>query len=157
MPKNFDDHRQKKAEATRAQREFVLGGEPFTARASVRPEAFMEWDSLDMENTPPAVILQTADNTILTMIEKKDDAHNRYRAVREREDDAISLDDLVELIQWLVEFQSGTKEDGETPSRPTEPSSASATSQGETGTPSTPDSSSQESTAEPELSTLGSS
>jgi hypothetical protein len=145
--KNFDDHRKKRAEATRAEREFLLGGEPFTARASVRPEAFMRWDSMDMENTPAAEILAVADETILSLIEKKDDAHARYRALREREEDAVNLEDLTDLIQWLVEVQSG--------GRPTEPSPASSSSPAETGTPSTDASSSPDSEEESGVLTLG--
>jgi len=149
MPKDFDDHRRKKAEATRKEREFILGGEPFTARATVRPEAFAAWDSLNMEEATPTEILKTADDTILQMIEKKDGAHDRYRAVRERDDDdAIGLEDLTDLIQWLVEVQSG---------RPTEPPSDSGPSPSETGTSSTADSSSPEPEEEQGVSTLGSS
>jgi hypothetical protein len=149
VARNFDDHRKKKDEATRAEREFILGGEHFTARARVRPEAFMEWDSLDMETTPASEILEKADATILSMIEKKDNAHDRYRALREREDDALNLEDLTDLVQWLVEVQSG--------GRPTEPASDSSTSPDETGTSLTDSSPSPESKEEPELSTLGSS
>lgn len=147
--KNFDDHRKKKDEATRAQREFQLGGETFTARARVRPEAFMEWDSMDMANTPASEILVMADKTILDLIEKKDDAHARYRALREREEDPLNLEDLTDLIQWLVEVQSG--------GRPTEPSPDSSSSPEETGTRSTEDSSSTATPAEPVLSTSDSS
>jgi hypothetical protein len=147
--KNFDDHRKKKDEATRAEREFQLGGEQFTAKARVRPEAFMEWDSMDMEETPASEILVMADRTILSLIEKKDGAHDRYRAVRENEEDPLSLEDLTDLIQWLVEVQSG--------GRPTEKSSGSSTSPDETGTNSTDNSPSPESEEELGVLTLGSS
>jgi hypothetical protein len=146
--KNFDDHRKKKDEATRTEREFLLGGERFTAAARVRPEAFMEWDSIDMENTPAAEILANADKTILSLIEKKDGAHDRYRAVRENEEDPLSLEDLTDLIQWLVEVQSG--------GRPTEKSSGSSTTSEETGTRLTDSSPSPESEEEQLVSTLGS-
>jgi hypothetical protein len=146
--KDFDDHRKKKDEATRAERVFQLGGEQFTARARVRPEAFMEWDSMDMEKTPASEILVMADRTILSLIEKKDGAHDRYRAVRANEEDPISLEDLTDLIQWLVEVQSG--------GRPTERSSDSSTSSEETGTSSTDSSPSPGSEEEQPVLTLGS-
>jgi hypothetical protein len=126
--KDFDDARRVREQETRDERAFTLGGETFYARMTVRPEAYMRWDSLDVEAATPTEILAVADETIVAMIENVDRASERYYAVRASEDDPVGMKDLTDLIQWLVEVQTG---------RPTEQppvSSGSPESDGPTST-----------------------
>lgn len=124
--KNFDTDR-KTREIPVEERTFQLGGETFVARSSVRPEALTKWDSIsdDMNVTD---VLKATDDTILALIEDGDNAHERYTALRAREDDPLTVPDLVEVGTWLVEVQTG---------RPTEPPTASTASLSTPGTKST--------------------
>jgi hypothetical protein len=130
--KNFDEQRSTLSEEERT---FQIGGETFLARAKVRPEALAQWDGISGD-MPALDILKASDETILALMDQRDNAHARYTALREREDDPLSLDDLVDLGQWLVEVVTG---------RPTEPLSGSTTSPSTpgttpTGAPSSPES-----------------
>lgn len=143
MPKNFDEKRA--ARAAFQDRDFILGGEQFTIRASVRPEALIKYESLDASDDI-ATTLATIDGLIIAFLEPGPggDAHNRYKAVREREDDPISVEDLQELVEWMMEVYTA---------RPTVPPGGSSESPGTTGTDSTDESSLQDTPAEPVAST----
>lgn len=140
--KNFDTEREER-KLSEEERTFVLGGETFVAKASVRPEALSQWDGITQEMSV-SQILEATDATVLALIENRDDAHNRYTAIRARDEDPIAVDDLVEVGKWLVEVQTG---------RPTEPQSGSTASPPTPGTTSTVESSSPETPKEPVAST----
>ena len=140
--KNFDSDR-KSREIPVEERTFVLGGETFIGRSTVRPEALTQWDGIDAD-MGVTDILEATDATILALIENTDDGHARYLALRKRDDDPIGVNDLVEVGKWLVEVQTG---------RPTEQPSVSTDSQPTSGTPSTEESSSPETPTEPVAST----
>jgi hypothetical protein len=124
--KDFDTDRKARSIPVE-DRTFILGGETFIGRESVRPEALTKWDGITDEMAVGEV-LQATDDTILALIEDTDDGHARYLALRQREDDPISVPDLVEVGTWLVEVQTG---------RPTEPPTASTDSPSTPGTTST--------------------
>ncbi len=126
--KNFDLERAKRASQNR---QFKIGGVTLTRRASVRPEAMMEWEAVT-PLTPPADVIAAIDNTIVAMVENG--GHKAWKALRAREDDAVTLGDMLEVMQWLVEEQSG---------RPTLPPSPSSTEPVSSGTTSTGASSSR--------------
>lgn len=115
MTKNFDEARQARAEADRS---FVIGGETFVRKVGVRPEVIAAYDAIDAEGSPSET-LNSIDSVILDMVEDTDDAHKRYRALRERAEDPITLADLTDLVAWLIE-----EETGRTPTR--QPSSSPA-------------------------------
>lgn len=131
--KNFDEQRRKRLEQDRG---FTIGGETFIRRPSVRPEAVSPWEAVAsnpaMSNTD---ILAAIDETIINLIEpgEKGEAHKRWHKLREREEDALNLGDMIDVITWLVEEQA---------QRPTQPSSDSSSEPGTTETPSTDGSSS---------------
>ncbi len=131
--RNFDDQR---ALRTQGDRGFQIGGEKFIRRASVRPEATRPWEDVSLETTHEAT-LAAIDETVLNMVEPgtRGEAHKRWMKLREREDDAITLGDLLELVQWLV---------GEQAHRPTEPPSNFSDEPEEVGTRSMGGSSSPE-------------
>lgn len=103
--KNFDQSRS--ARRTSAEeRAFTIGGETFVAMDAVRPEDLVKYESIT-KDTSASETLNIIDGLILSMIEQSDDAATRYRAVRARRDDPITLEDLQELTEWLVERQTG--------------------------------------------------
>lgn len=143
MPKNFDEKRA--ARAAFMDRNFILGGEEFTMRAAVRPEALVAYESLDA-SADISTTLGIIDGLIIAFLEPGPggDAHSRYRQIRERDEDPISVEDLQELVEWMMEVYTA---------RPTEQPGESSESPGTTGTLSTDDSSSEDTPAEPVLST----
>lgn len=132
--KNFDEERAHRASQDR---DFKIGGEVFRARSSVKPELLAPYESLDGTDSAMKA-LEVIDELLLAMIEPVDDAHARYRAIRERVEDAVSIEDLQELVKWLMEVQTA---------RPTGQPVDSSTGRGATGTTSTGTSSSQDTPA----------
>lgn len=120
--------------------EFKIGGEVFTIRP-VRPEVLIEHQEMSGK---PEELMPKLDAFILECILDGDNgnkgAHERFRAVRERVTDPLTLGDMQSLMQGLVEWQSASIE--ATTGRPTGPSSTSTRGRGATGTSSTDDSSS---------------
>ena len=144
---DFDQERQARVARLRT---FRIGGEQFTVRASVRPEALLDWESVGGD-TSAEETLRVIDSTILALVENENGqagAHERWQALRTREDDAVSLEDLLDVMAWLMEQQTG---------RPTVQPSDSSTKPEQAGTNSTDASSSAASPVEPEPSTLDSS
>ncbi len=129
--KNFDTDR-KKRQRTKEQRTFQVCGETFVMKKAIRPEALAAFDDLT-EDASLRESMEIIDGMFLTLIEKDDDAEARYRAVREQEDDPLSIDDIREMIDWMVEESSG---------RPTGSPSVSTGGREPTGTSSTDESSS---------------
>jgi hypothetical protein len=131
--KNFDEKRHLRRSLTVDDRSFTLGGEIFVAKASMRPEALTDYDRID-ETTSLTETLQIVDGVILKFLEKNpDNAPARYRKIRENEDDPVTVEDLLDLVQWLVEVQTG---------RPTGRPDDFSPGPSETGTTSTENSSS---------------
>jgi len=106
--KNFDEARKKRAQADRS---FTIGGETFERKPGVRPEVLLEWSDLTA-GTPSGRVLEVIDEVVLAMISPNGKSAARWEAVRESEDDPVTLADLHELVSWLVE-----EELGETPIR----------------------------------------
>ncbi len=134
--KDFDLARSERALADRG---FQIGGEKFVRRASVRPEATKPWEDVNLETSHEAT-LAAIDETVTNMIEPgaRKEAHKRWALLRERDDDAISLGDLLDLVQWLISEQAA---------RPTLPPSSFSDEPAASGTGSTGGSSSPETPA----------
>lgn len=103
--KDFDQGR-KARKKTREERTFVLHGETFVARNALHPDVLSEYDGID-ENDNASVILATIDNMIVEMIEPDDDAAVRYTAIRVDREDPVTLEDLMDLVKWVIEVQTG--------------------------------------------------
>lgn len=144
-PRDFDGDRRKREQQTRDERAMILGGQTFYAKASVRPEILTAFTDID-DDTPMDEVLRITDETILALLEPVDHTAERYAAVRENEEDVVTLGDLIEVAKWLVEVQTG---------RPIESPSVSGTSPatGTNGTDSTEPSSSPATPPEPVAST----
>lgn len=125
--KNFDEAREARLKEDRS---FQIGGEVFVRKVGIRPEALAPYENLATD-TPATEALATIDMIVLDMIEdggEGQDACARYKAVRAREENPITLGDMTDLVEWLVESATG---------RPTSPPSGSTRGPGGTGTTST--------------------
>lgn len=129
--KNFDEARAERAERDRS---FAIGGETFTYRASVAPEALLAWNEAaggEVE-VGEREWLKLFDETISAFLEPGQD--EKWAEVRAPErDDPISIEDMTELVRWLF---------SETTHRPTGQSSGSSDSADDSGTSSKESSSS---------------
>lgn len=101
--KDFDAKRKARMDRDRS---FKIGGEEFTMRAGLRPEVLIPWEQLT-EETSAAEVLQILDSIVLDFLEPYGDSHDRYRALRERVEEPITLQDLQELVEWLIAEQTG--------------------------------------------------
>lgn len=129
--KDFDAER---TSLSAEDREFKIRGEVFVRREEVKPEVLVGYDDL-REDTGAARTLEIIDQLIVDLIEDGGDAHGRYTTLRAREDNPVTLDDLLEVSKWLMT---------EVTNRPTTPPSDSSegSESGRTGTSSTANSSS---------------
>lgn len=127
--KDFDQEREARSGGDRRLR---IGGEEFVRRDGVRPEVLARYEDLQ-PGTASAEVLKVIDEIVLAFLEPHDGAHDRYLALRQREDGALTTADLNALVQWLVSEEAG---------RPTQASSPSTAGRDTTGTPSTDSSSS---------------
>lgn len=114
---NFDEAREA---AKVADRTFQIGGEVFVRKVGVRPEVIAAYESLD-EQTGATETLALIDQVVIDMLDDAGqtlaegdeikkvgaDGHKRYRKLRERETDPLSLGDMTSLIEWLIETETG--------------------------------------------------
>lgn len=100
---------------------FQIAGETFRMRY-VRPEVLASWedDSLDEKS---ADLLKRTDERIMVMLNGDDDSRDRWQKLRAREDKAIPMVQLNELMRWMIEVQT---------SRPTITPSPSESGRGKT-------------------------
>jgi hypothetical protein len=131
--KDFDTDR---APRSVEDRTFQIGGEVFVMRTAIRPEVLAAYEDLDIESAKSADTLKVIDELIVSCIEPADAGHDRYARLRTRDDDPITITDLVTLASYLVEGVTGRS--------PTQPSSPSISGPERTGTTLTADSSSPE-------------
>lgn len=91
--KNFDEGRI----APASDRTFQIGGEQFIRRATVRPEVLLGWDRITPESKS-AETLEVVDQLIADFVTEPD----KWRTIRQREDEAVSLQDMMAITEWLV-------------------------------------------------------
>lgn len=130
--KNFDETRTERRSSLE-DRTFQLGGEVFVIRQAIKPEWMVPYEDLDPVENTSGDFVRTIDDLICAVIEPNDDAVIRYRALREREEDPVDIEDLHALVRWMIETATG---------RPTGQRDGSSPSRTSTGTESTVDSSS---------------
>lgn len=127
--RDFDEERRDRVEEDRR---FRIGGETFTARAFVRPEAIDDYDRMTAD-TPAEEALATLDRLIVDLVED-DDAADRWATMRQNTDSTTALDltSILELVKWLVERHTGRPTAAPSPSAAgrvsTVPSSGAASS-----------------------------
>lgn len=123
---DFDEHRHAKLNEDRR---FKIGGEVFTHRPGIRPERMIAWESINAE-TSAVEALEITDGLIIAWLDTDADPsqEERYRKLREREEDPLSGGDLNSVIMWL--YRQSTR-------RPTGAPTSSSDGRGSTGTEST--------------------
>lgn len=120
MPKNFDD-------LVSNDRTFVVRGETFTWK-DVRPEVLtafeIEEPEKDKDGNPvdDGGIWKSIDDQIMLFIVNED--QERWKALRARDDNPVTIAQLNAILEWLV---------GEQTDRPTQTPSPSASGGGRTG------------------------
>lgn len=129
--KDFDVARAKR-KRSEEERTFKIAGETFVLKNGVRPEALAGFDEIN-ENSPIADSMGAWDTLFLEMVEDSDDAHERYRQIRSDSVDPLTIEDLEDMVGWMMEQVTG---------RPTGSPSGSTAGREETGTTSMDDSSS---------------
>lgn len=129
--KDFDARRKERAERDRG---FTLGGETFVMKSGVRPEVLAAYESIDASATPEDKLAQMDGMVLDFLEEEKGEAEKRWRKIRAIEDNPVTLQDIQDVIEWLIEAQTG---------RPTGQPSGSTAGPGATVTPLTGESSSR--------------
>lgn len=109
--KNFD-------EMLSQDRDFTVAGETFQWR-NVRPEVLTSFESAGEGDADATWRLM--DDQILLFLHKND--HERWRELRAREENPVTIAQLNAILVWLMEEQTG---------RPTVPSSPSDPGRGRT-------------------------
>lgn len=131
--RNFDEER---AERYSRDTTFKIGGETFKFRIGMRPELYAEITREYRESlgqvTPALEAIRIADHTIEGFLVDEEEI-NRWRALREREDDPITQWDMGQVIVFMLGEQMG---------RPTAAPSSTGNGRSETGQISTEPSSS---------------
>lgn len=113
--KNFDE------EALEQDLTFQVGGEVFQMRY-VRPEVLAAWEDEAIDEKSEE-LLKRQDERILAFLSDKE-SRDRWVALREREENAVPMVQVNELLRWMVEVQT---------SRPTTPPSPSVAGPGKRG------------------------
>ena len=104
--KNFDDMLAK-------DREFTVGGETFHWR-DVRPEVLTTFDT---DETPSGDLNDTwkvVDARVLQFLEP--DEHDRWRALRARDENPVTIAQLNAIVTWFIEAQTGRPTEAPSPS-----------------------------------------
>lgn len=101
--------------------EFQIGGEKFKMRY-VRPEILAMWEDEPIDEKS-ADLLKRQDERIIAMLNGDDGSAKRWQDLRAREDSALPMVQLNELLRWMIEVQT---------SRPTNTPSPSVSGRGRT-------------------------
>ena len=123
--KDFDEARATRPTLDEDARSFKLAGETFTIRPFVRADTLAAAGRVS-DKSSIADDVDAFDELIVGFLEDAD--HERYLALRRRETDPVTFNDLMELAAWMVETSSG---------RPTRQPSPSTAGPGKTGDGST--------------------
>lgn len=103
--KNFDEELAERDSLDA--RTFQLHGQQFIRRVAVRPERLFDYQPRLAEAKSSRETFEIVDEYMLLLIEDADDAHNRYRALRADDENALSSRSLLTVLGWLFdEFTS---------------------------------------------------
>lgn len=116
MARNFDDLLEK-------DQTFIVRGEKFTYQ-DVKPEILSAFEaSTNGAKTDEENAWDIFDRQVMVFL--PEEQHARWKELRAREKDPVTIHQLTELIKWLMEAQTG---------RPTEQPSPSASGRGRSAT-----------------------
>ena len=105
--KNFD-------EILEQDLEFQVGGEQFKMRY-VRPEVLASWEDEPMDEKS-IDLLKKQDERIMLFLNGDDGSRDRYLALRAREDNALPMVAVNELLTWMIEVQTARPTNTPSPS-----------------------------------------
>ena len=107
--KDFDEGRI----APASDRTFRIGGETFVRKATVRPEALLGWDGITPESKSTET-LKVVDQLISDFVTEP----AKWRELRQREEDPVSLQDMMKIVEWLIAGVTGFPTTAPSPSGP---------------------------------------
>lgn len=110
--KNFDEAREARIGRDRS---FQIGGEPFVLRSGIRPEALEEYETMTSD-TRGGEALRIIDDLIISMIEPDGDAEARWLNLRKQDEDPITMEDMGELVDWMISEMTGRPTTAPSPS-----------------------------------------
>ena len=100
-------------------RQFKVEGETFTWRP-VRPEEQSELADILSKEGPdsedPNYQWKLMDRQVLLFLEEE--GHERWRELRSRSENAVTIGQLLDIVSWLVEVQSDRPTEQPSPSSP---------------------------------------
>lgn len=133
---NFDTERKKRHEDRErefGEKPFQFGGEVFYVKANVRYAAIKRVAEIT-ENTGGVEVFEAVEEAVLALLDSRDNAYDRFRALCRKDEDPVTFEDLAELQGWLIREATARP--------PTQPDSSS-TGQSTAGTTSTEPSSTE--------------
>jgi hypothetical protein len=85
---------------------FEVCGEKFTMK-NVRPEVLALWEDEDAKDAPSGQrAVEVTDQRILAFLDNGNGQHERWKALREREQNALSIGQLGGILEWMIEVQT---------------------------------------------------
>lgn len=96
--------------------EFQIGGETFKMRY-VRPEVLAAWEDEPIDEKS-VDLLKRQDERIMQMLNGDDGSRDRWKGLREREEGALPMVQLNELLRWMIEVQTSRPTNTPSPSAP---------------------------------------
>lgn len=134
---DFDTDRAKR-HAERAaefgEKPFKFGGEIFYVRANVGYLSIKRVAALS-EASSGEETFSAIEESVISMIDPRDNSSERFLAVTRNNDDPVTFDDLVELQNWLIGEQSGRPPTQEQPSVPTPTPTGTSSTEGSSTEP----------------------
>lgn len=106
--KNFDEARRAR-HAENAERfgehPFEFAGETFYVRPNVDYDVIQSVAALT-EETDGSRVISTVANAVISLIDPRDGAHERFHTARKNHELPVTFEDLMELLNWLIEEQT---------------------------------------------------
>jgi hypothetical protein len=106
VSKNFD-------EMLPSDREFTVGGETFHWK-DVRPEVLTSFDTDENPGAPVEEVWKVIDARVLQFL--PEDEHERWRTLRARDENPVTIQQLNAIVTWFIEEQTGRPTEAPSPS-----------------------------------------
>jgi hypothetical protein len=104
--KNFDTARSERAIRPAADRTFVLGGETFVIRPRVPANVMTQLDVIGGGDVSPGQVLNIVSSVVTDMVEPPGGDTWQQLVARGADEDPLTLQDVVEVVQWLIENET---------------------------------------------------
>lgn len=104
--KNFDTARAARGIRPAAERTFVLGGETFVIRARVPANVMTQLDAISGGGVSPGEVLGIVSSVVTDMVEPPGGDTWEQLVARGGDDDPLTLADVIDVVQWLIENET---------------------------------------------------